>query len=194
MINEKNARGVCCEDISKIENYDKAISDTTQTWHCHHRRETIYTKDGLIEIGEYYHRPAAELIFLTPFDHNKIHHRGKTLSEWHKERVREAQRGNKYNLGRHPSKEARMKISAAKSGKKMSIETRKRMSAAQRGKVLSEETKRKISLNHADVSGNNNPMYGHKGAALGKHWYNNGEKELYAFECPEGFVPGRMKK
>lgn len=193
MISPK-VRKLYCEDISKIENYDKAIADTTQTWHCHHRRETIYTRDGLIQIGEYYHRPAVELIFLTPLDHNRIHNRGKTLSEWHKERLREAHRRNKYNLGRHPSEETRMKLSAVLRGKKRSVETRKRMSAAQRGKVLSEETKRKVSLNHADVSGKNNPMYGHKGAAFGKHWFNNGEKELYAFECPEGFVPGRMKK
>ena len=27
----------------------------------------------------------------------------------------------------------------------------------------------------------------------GKHWYNNGEKELYADECPIGFQKGRLK-
>lgn len=26
----------------------------------------------------------------------------------------------------------------------------------------------------------------------GKHWYNNGEKTVFAFECPEGFVKGRL--
>ena len=26
----------------------------------------------------------------------------------------------------------------------------------------------------------------------GKHWYNNGIKNVQAFECPEGFVPGRL--
>lgn len=34
---------------------------------------------------------------------------------------------------------------------------------------------------------------GHKGAALGKHWYNNGIIQTYAFECPEGFKKGRLK-
>lgn len=73
MINEKTARKYCHEDIRKIENYDKAISDPTKTWHLHHRRESIYTRDGLKEIGEYYNRPACELIFLTPFDHMSLH-------------------------------------------------------------------------------------------------------------------------
>lgn len=26
----------------------------------------------------------------------------------------------------------------------------------------------------------------------GKHWYNNGVNELFAFECPPGFVKGRL--
>lgn len=30
-------------------------------------------------------------------------------------------------------------------------------------------------------------------AARGKHWYNNGEIEMYAFDCPEGFIKGRLK-
>ena len=40
-----NASKYCCEDISLIENYDKAIEDKTQYWHCHHRLETHY-KNG----------------------------------------------------------------------------------------------------------------------------------------------------
>lgn len=27
-----------------------------------------------------------------------------------------------------------------------------------------------------------------------KQWWNNGEKNVLAVECPEGFVPGKMKK
>ena len=26
-----------------------------------------------------------------------------------------------------------------------------------------------------------------------RHWYNNGETETFSPECPEGFVPGRLK-
>ena len=27
--------------------------------------------------------------------------------------------------------------------------------------------------------------------SIGKHWYNDGHTVVFAFECPEGFVPGR---
>ena len=29
-------------------------------------------------------------------------------------------------------------------------------------------------------------------ANKGKHWYNNGVNELFAFECPPGFIKGRL--
>lgn len=34
-------------------------------------------------------------------------------------------------------------------------------------------------------------LKGHK-TNNGKHWYNNGEISTFAYECPEGFVPGRI--
>ena len=77
MISKKQARRYCKDNINMIENYEQAISDTTQTWHCHHRRETIYDAKELMEIGEYYHRPAIELIFLTPHQHMNTYHIGK---------------------------------------------------------------------------------------------------------------------
>lgn len=43
MISENYVKRYCCEDISKIENYDKAIADTTQVWECHHKMELIAT-------------------------------------------------------------------------------------------------------------------------------------------------------
>ena len=110
MINEKYAKAFCRDDISLIENYDKAVSDTTQMWQCHHRRETIFSKSDLIEIGEYYNRPACELIFLTQLEHIRLHH-----------------------LGKHLSEETRKKISEAKINKPKSAEARKKMSEAQNG-------------------------------------------------------------
>ena len=80
MINERNAQAYCCEDINKIENYDKAIADKTQTWVCHHKQEilddgTKVSPDELIKQSLYYHRPANELIFLTASQHNTLHQR-----------------------------------------------------------------------------------------------------------------------
>ena len=51
MISKRSAKAYCRDDISLIENYDKAIADKTQVWDCHHRRETIYSVKELIEIG-----------------------------------------------------------------------------------------------------------------------------------------------
>ena len=121
MINKEKIKSYCRDDISLIENYDKAVSDTAKMWHCHHRRETIFSKSDLIEIGEYYNRPACELIFLTSLEHNRLHHLGKRLSA-----------------------ETRNKLSEANKGKHFSEESCKKMSEAKKGKHLSEEHKRKI--------------------------------------------------
>ena len=93
MINEKYAKSYCCEDLSLIENYELAIADTTQMWEIHHRRGTIYSKKDLKEIGEYYNRPATELIFLTHSEHRRLHTKGIPLSEAHKKAVSEAKKG-----------------------------------------------------------------------------------------------------
>ena len=80
MINKHLSNISCfCTDLSKVENYDKAISDETQMWHCHHRNERFYTKDELIELGLYYNCPPCELIFLTPKEHYNEYHKGREL-------------------------------------------------------------------------------------------------------------------
>lgn len=118
MINENYAKSYCRDDISLIENYSKAIADTAQIWHCHHRRKTIYSRLGLLEIGEYYNRPACELIFLTKSDHNKVHHLGKPLSEDTCKKISESLNGKPaWNKGKHHSAEARKKMSDTMKGK-----------------------------------------------------------------------------
>lgn len=74
----KDSRKYCCENISKIENYDRAIADYRKMWHCHHRRETpeegiALSKEDLLKNNLYYNRPADELIFLTPEEHTSLH-------------------------------------------------------------------------------------------------------------------------
>ena len=125
MISEESAKSYCKDDISLIENYDKAVSDTTKMWHCHHRRETIFSRKDLIEIGEYYNRPACDLIFLTPTDHRRLHNLGKPSGM----------------NGKHHSAEARKKMSESRKGennplfgKHHSEETCKKISEANKGK------------------------------------------------------------
>lgn len=47
-------------------------------------------------------------------------------------------------------------------GRILSEETKRKISESNKGKILSKETKNKISKNHANVNGENNPMYGKK--------------------------------
>ena len=203
MISEYYAKSYCKEDISLIENYDKAIADTTQLWHCHHRRETIYSRSGLIEIGEYYNRPACELIFLTPNEHHRLHTLGKNLSEEIRKKMSESLKGRTFSaetrkkiseklkgekcyiFGKHHSEETRKKISESNKGEKnpffgksLSEETRKKLSEAHKGKNHSAEARKKMS----DV---------HKG----KHWWNDGVSCKHAKECPgPEWKPGRILK
>ena len=98
-----------CKDFTKIENYEKAIADKAQTWHCHHRIELIATgavvdstKQDLIDWGIYYNRPANELIFLTQAEHTALHMKGnknrvgKQFSEDAKKKMSEAQKRIKH--------------------------------------------------------------------------------------------------
>lgn len=82
---EPYSRTFCrCPEL--IENYDLAISDTTQTWEVHHRREELYSQKELIERGEYYDVPPEDLIFLTRAEHRKIDSANKRVSETQKNR------------------------------------------------------------------------------------------------------------
>ena len=148
MINEYYAKLFCKEDISKIKNYDKAIADTTQVWHCHHMTETWWhcTRKELIENECYYHRKACELIFLTPEEHKRLHMKGVTLSEETRKKMSEAKKGHTV------TDESKKKISATLKGHTVNEETKKKISEAKKGRTsprkgvtLSEETRRKIS-------------------------------------------------
>jgi hypothetical protein len=145
MISEIRCYAYCREDLSLIENYDKAVADTTQIWRCHHRLEiqdegkTIYSVKQLQEMGLYYNRPASELIFLTLSEHNKLH--AKYLSEEQKFRRASAMKG------RILTKEHRLHLSQALKGRKMSekeLEAHRRGSEKLKGRHISEETRLKL--------------------------------------------------
>ena len=82
-----------CQDYKSIENYDKAIADKENIWHCHHRfeigsnGERVSHKD-LIRQGLYYNRPSSELIFLTNSEHKRLHKSGKKLVTKQREKSR----------------------------------------------------------------------------------------------------------
>ena len=103
----------CCEDISKIENYELAKRDDFKGWVIHHRLELVETgavvdstKQDLKARGIYYNRPAEELVYLTRSEHQKLHrtgkpgpNRGKHFSEEHKRKLLESKKGKKYFKG-----------------------------------------------------------------------------------------------
>ena len=86
----------------------------------------------------------------------------------------EANKGNKYNLGKHRSEETKKKLSEANKGKHLGKDN------PFYGKHHSEETKKKLS----EIS---------KVRMKGMWWYNNGKINIRAKECPDGFIPGRIK-
>ena len=167
MISFGKVKKYCKDDISLIENYETAIFDKEQIWQCHHKREIETPRKQLIENNEYFNRPASELIFLTPFEHNSLHKKGKPS----------------YRKGKSLSEEHKQKISYAKKGKTLSEETKQKISESLKGnkyrlgKTCSEESKKKLSEAHK-----------------GHHWFNNGISEVFVKECPSGFVLGRLKK
>lgn len=187
MICEWLVKIYCCEDLSKIENYDIAINDKSQTYDCHHRLETHYlngeerdiimTHDELIESGIYYNRPASELIFLTRKEHNKVH--------------------EKYVVSRSTSPEALYKNSIHNMGE---------LNGFYR-KHHSKEMKEYFSKTHKGLKWFNNGIIqiqrkecpegfvrGGLPRESGKRWFNNGNIETLSKTCPEGFVQGRLRK
>lgn len=81
MINEKYFRlkkngepysNCYCRHPELIENYAKAVADTTQVWEVHHKMEKCFPQKTLVAIGWYYDCEPEELIFLTEEEHKKL--------------------------------------------------------------------------------------------------------------------------
>lgn len=157
MINERQAHKFCKDDISKIENYDKAIADTSHTWVIHHRLELTLdgefalTPEQLKMHDMYYNRPYYELIFLTRAEHIRIHNCGQSEHTRNKR--------SRTLKGHNVSDDTRRKLSKAAKrrtgnknpmyGKHLSIESKRRISEANKGKLKgipkSIEQRRKMS-------------------------------------------------
>ena len=156
-----------CKDYENIENYYKAKADNFNGWNCHHRLET-HTSDGKrrdVDIT------VAELQALDMYYN-------RPASE-----LIFLRKGEHSSL-RKVSDSTRKKLSTANKGEKNPMygkhhteESKRKNAEAHKGKPKYAETRKKIGM-----------------AKRGTHWFNNGKISKRAKECPEGFVPGRIKK
>ena len=171
MINLGCVKSYCKGDITKIENYDNAINDKTQTWVCHHKLEISpfsgkhITPARLKELGMYFHRAPEELIFLTRGDHMLIHNqspeRNKHISGSHKGKIFSEE--HKKNIG-----------IASKNKSKESFERSITAMNTPEARKKAIESRKKSLKSHPH------------------HWWNNGVKEIFQEFCPDGFVKGRL--
>ena len=153
-----------CKDYKNIDNYEMAAADNFKGWDCHHRLET-HTPDGKRREVDITKK---ELIALGMYYHR-------------------------------PSEE-------------LIFLPRSEHDVYRKGKPKSEEHKKKMSEAKKDrYTGEKNPFYGRKHSeeakekmrevqkgkniwTRGRHWFNNGKINKRAYECPPGFIPGRLRK
>ena len=80
----------------------------------------------------------------------------------------------------------------------ISAETLEKISEANRTRQVSKETREKHSTYWKEHNPNANGMsVEHRNKLAerkkGRKWFNNGIAETQAYECPDGFKPGRLK-
>ena len=106
-----------CKDYTRIENYEEAVNDTTQTWICHHILGEILTREQLLDHDFYYDVPPCMLKFVTKAEHARIHGKVKV--------------GKKNSFfGKHHTEESRARMSASHKGILHTKETRIKLSEA----------------------------------------------------------------
>ena len=59
----------------------------------HYINELTFTKDELIKMNMYFHRPADEFIFLTPKEHRKVHIKNDRMENIRRNKISVAQTG-----------------------------------------------------------------------------------------------------
>ena len=159
-----------CKDYENIENYEAAKKDNFKGWRCHHRLET-HTSDG-----------ERRAVYITASELKAL---GMYWNRPADELIflTTSEHAKLHQKGKHRSENTRKKISEANKGKHFSEEHKRNISEGQRGeknhnygKPKSNETKNKLS-----------------NAFKGLCFFNNGEINIRARECPPGFIKGRLK-
>ena len=102
MINLRKVKKFC-KDYTRIENYEEAVNDTTQVWHCHHILGEILSREQLLDHDFYYDVPPCMLKFVTKREHRQIHQNGKNRSKETCKKISESQKGNVNKKGKTKS-------------------------------------------------------------------------------------------
>ena len=158
-----------CKNYQDIENYEAAKKDNFKGWECHHRLET-HTSDG-----------ERRLVDITPAELRAL---GTYYNRPADELIFMTHSEHQFlhRKGKHLSEEWKKKMREVRKGKRLGKDN------PFYGKHHSDEVKKKLSeINKVRMKGKN--IW-----TRGRHWYNNGKISIRAKECPEGFVPGRIKK
>ncbi len=99
------------------------------------------------------------------------------------------------NLGKVMSAESRKKMSLSGKGRVFTPEHRKRISEARTGKhFLTEDGKRRIGNASRNRVASQELRTLWSKQRKGRHWYNNGSKEIFTYSCPDGFSSGRLQR
>lgn len=158
-----------CPNFTDVENHDKALADNYEGWVLHHKLGVGVLREELMELNLYYNRPPQELIFVTEKEHRLIHNKCmKHKESWHK------------------------KLSASKKGVKKSEQHKERIrqAALRRWARKGEKEKQSERIKASCTPERNEKV---RLGKLGKKWYTDGNVCVLRTECPEGFVPGRIK-
>lgn len=94
MINEKQARWMCCDDITKIYGYNEAVADKENMWNLHHCLGLVYSVEELKKRGLYYKQPAEMLLFCTYKEHQILHAITRKISDETRRRMSNAHINN----------------------------------------------------------------------------------------------------
>lgn len=160
-----------CKDIENVENYQRALADNFKGWHCHHRLET-HNSDGELRLVNI---SAAELLALGMY-YNRPAEELIFLPE--------SEHHSLHSKGEHNAMYGKQ---CYWKGKKRSEETRKKISEAKKG------NKNTLGYHHS-AEAKNKIAEANRINSTGRHWYNNGKENKFCFDCPPGFVPGRLRE